>query len=384
MIDPLTFANAQKMVWVKNILDVNYVAPWKDIEISFLLNFNGDVSYLWNSLAPESILKSLGNIQLAESLRVWYLYREEATVEFYGHKFSELSACQCLWFNRFIRSKSKPYLFYESWFDKNILTLSDLFNPPFPGHKLFEELVLDFGIPSGDRRKFNFLIQSIPEEWKENFDVDIIGVHETIVHKLLSAKKVSKDAYTVLFGSQVPDNRYDYWCNNLPVPVSLNWEKVHNTNFFCTIDTKLRSFYFKIFHKAIALNGFLHKIKRRDSPNCSLCNKEVETMVHLFCDCEIVSSIWLDLFDVISLKCENFDIHIVSNFEKIFGFGDDKFISYLFLLLKYHIYICKFNSNVPNFAVFKSFVKKQKEIEYMLAKKRNKLPIHFKKWRFDL
>ena len=118
---------------------------------------------MWNSLAPESILKSLGNIQLAESLRVWYLYREEATVEFYGHKFSELSACQCLWFNRFIRSKSKPYLFYESWFDKNILTLSDLFNPPFPGHKLFEELVLDFGIPSGDRRKFNFHRYRSPE-----------------------------------------------------------------------------------------------------------------------------------------------------------------------------------------------------------------------------
>ena len=157
MIDPLTFANAQNMVWVKNILDVNYTALWKDIELFFLVNFNGDISYLWNSLAPESILNSLGNIQLAESLRVWYLYREEATIEFYGHKFSELSACQC---------------------------------PPFPGHKIFEELVLDFGIPSGDRRKFNFLIQSIPEEWKDNFDVDIVGVHETIVQKLLSSKKV--------------------------------------------------------------------------------------------------------------------------------------------------------------------------------------------------
>lgn len=163
MIDSLSFANAQKLVWVKNLLDVNFVAPWKSIELSFLEKFNAEISFLWNSIAPENILKSLGSTQLAESLRAWYIYREVATVEFYGHKFSELSACQCLWFNRFIRSKSKSCLFYESWFDKNILTMSDLFNPPLTGHKLFEELVLDFGIPFGDRRKFNFLIKNIPE-----------------------------------------------------------------------------------------------------------------------------------------------------------------------------------------------------------------------------
>ena len=141
MIDPLTFANAQKMIWVKHLLDVNYIAPWKCIEFSFLHKFNDEISFLWNSFAPESILKSLGNSQLAESLRAWYLFREEATVEFYGYKYSELSSCQCLWFNRCIRSKSKSHLFYEPWFDKKILTISDLFYPPLPGHKIFEELV---------------------------------------------------------------------------------------------------------------------------------------------------------------------------------------------------------------------------------------------------
>ena len=97
-----------------------------------------------------------------------------------------------------------------------------------------------------------------------------------------------------------------------------------------------------------------------------------------------VSPIWLDLLDTISHKCEKFALHNVSKFKNFFGICEDKFVSYLFLLLKYHIYVCKFNNNVPNFAVFKSFVKKQKETEYVLAKKRNKLPIHFKKWRFDI
>ena len=50
--------------------------------------------------------------------------------------------------------------------------------------------------------------------------------------------------------------------------------------------------------------------------------------------------------------------------------------------MKYHVYTGKFNKSLPNIVAFQSFVKKQKETEYFLAKKRNKLPAHFKEWRF--
>ena len=304
------------MTWVKNLLDENFEATWKGIELFFLKKFNQDVSLLWKCNAPECILNSLGNVQLAESLRSWYRYREEATKEFYGQKFSELSACQVLWYNKMIRSKSKSYFYYESWFQKNILTISDLFNPPFPGHKLFEELVLDFGISSKERRKFNFLIKNIPEEWMVAYDVDIVGVHDTIVLSLINLKRVPRKTYNVLLGSHAPTKRYDYWKENILVPVDIEWQKVHLTNLFCTLDTKLRSFYFKIFHKAIALNDFLFKIKKKDSPNCSLCGKEEETFVHLFCECEKVIPIWLKLLDMISQK-SNSNV-VVTNWEKTF------------------------------------------------------------------
>ena len=39
---------------------------------------------------------------------------------------------------------------------------------------------------------------------------------------------------------------------------------------------------------------------------------------------------------------------------------------------------------LPNATAFKSFVKKQKEIEYFLARKNDKLPVLFRKWRFNL
>ena len=113
-----------------------------------------------------------------------------------------------------------------------------------------------------------------------------------------------------------------------------------------------------------------------------MCNKKEETPVHLFCECEKVVPIWHFLINKISQKC-NSNI-TVTNFEKMFGIISEKLVTYLFLLLKYHIYSCKFTNKLPNIDMFKSDVKKQKELEYLLAKKRNRLHAHFKKWRFDI
>ena len=63
---------------------------------------------------------------------------------------------------------------------------------------------------------------------------------------------------------------------------------------------------------------------------------------------------------------------------------DDKFHTYLFLLLKYYIYICKFQDKIPSFDGYKSYIAKNKDIEYSIAKKNNKLGAHFKKWKFKL
>ena len=67
----------------------------------------------------------------------------------------------------------------------------------------------------------------------------------------------------------------------------------------------------------------------------------------------------------------------------MFGFPSE-ILTFLFLLLKYFIYSCKFKGIMPAYIAFKSFVKTQKETEYFLAKKRNKPPIHLKIWKLDV
>ena len=382
MVNPQAFALAQKMTWVKYLLDDNFESSWKLIEISALEKFHQDTNILWKSYAPETLLESLGNTQIADSLRTWYVYRENASLNEFNFKFSDIGSCQVLWFNRLIRSKSKKYMYYDAWYDKNISSISDLLNPPLPGHKLFEELILDFRIPQNDRRKFNFLIKNIPNQWLEDNLLHDVDVHDIIIGKLLSFKKVPSHAYQILNTPYLPEKRYEFWEKTIIIPAQMNWENVHKINFSCTIETKLRSFYFKLFHKAIALNDFLHKIKRKDSPNCTFCDKHEETVVHLFCDCEKVMPIWEFLLQILQQKYDA--NYIFTHFYKLFGVPSDKFVTYLILLVKYYIYTCKYKNELPNVSVFKSFIKKQKEIEYYLAKKKNKLPIHFRKWRFEI
>ena len=381
MIDPWIFSLAQKMYWVKLLLNDDYVSAWKSIEVLALEKIHKDNKILWKAFAPESILKSLENSQIADSLRTWYVYREYATLESYHTKFSEIGTCQILWFNRLICSKSKRYFYYESWDNKNISSISDLLNPPLPNHKLFEELILDFDIPRSDRRKYNFLIKHIPEEWLDVPFLYSVNIHDSLVSSLLAIKKVPKYAYKIMNVPDIPEKRYDYWKSQVTVPEETIWEKVHNVNFTCTIDTRLRSFYFKIFHKTIALNDFLFKINRKESPNCVFCEKKEETIVHLFCECEKVTPLWKYVTDSLARKGNNINL---TNFEKLFGIITDKFVTYILLIVKYYIYICKFRGDTPNVESLKNFIKSQRETEYYMAKKRNKLALHFKKWRFEL
>ena len=85
--------------------------------------------------------------------------------------------------------------------------------------------------------------------------------------------------------------------------------------------SRLRSFYFKVFHKPIAFNDILFKIKRRDSPYCSFCKKVEETIIHVFIQCDKVKPIWNEVIRIIN---QNEDTNInVSDFGKMFGINED-------------------------------------------------------------
>ena len=129
----------------------------------------------------------------------------------------------------------------------------------------------------------------------------------------------------------------------------------------------------------------MFKIKRIDSSECCFCQKVPETIIHIFCECDFVKPLWLEIDNIFHLNTE-FDCQL-SNFEKVFGIFDtcNKFLTLFYVPSRaYFIYRCKFQDKKPHVNGLKSFIiiKSEREIEYCIAKKKGKLSHHFKKWSF--
>ena len=174
-------------------------------------------------------------------------------------------------------------------------------------------------------------MKSIPGDWllKVNFDHEI--VFDRIKSKVVNTQKLPKFAYSIMLEPHNPEKTLQFW-NDFADPNPVNWDKVHMNDFKCSINTRIRSFYFKLFHKAIALNEFLYKIKRKGSPTCSFCKTAPETYIHCFIECQVIKPIWDKIIIVINQK-SNKVIH-PSQFDKMFGYEQDIFLTYLFILFK--------------------------------------------------
>ena len=110
MIEVEAFSQAQKMVWAKHLLDPNYSSFWKHLETAALSAFSNDTLNLWRADAPNCVLTSLKNTQLAESLRVWYMYRDKIKDNL-GYQNYHLQ--DSIWWNKKVRLKNKKFFFYQ-------------------------------------------------------------------------------------------------------------------------------------------------------------------------------------------------------------------------------------------------------------------------------
>ena len=116
--------------------------------------------------------------------------------------------------------------------------------------KTFEDLVIEFDIPIRDRRKYNSSMNGIFLDWFGNPKNIQDNVFDKITSSLIGEAKVPKPVYSILRDHAVVkvENK---WMDLLNVLEEVEWDYIHKVNFTCTIETQLRSFYFKLFHRAI-------------------------------------------------------------------------------------------------------------------------------------
>ena len=384
MIDVAAFSQAQKMVWAKHLLDPTYSDFWKHLENTALTKFNdNDPQLLWKTSAPDCVLNLLKNSQLAETIKVWYSYRDKVKINLGLDKFFLQDP---IWYNQNVRLKTKRYFYYHDWHARGIFTLTDLYR----GHnfvKTFEDLVLEYDIPIKDRRKYNSLMNGILLDWFYNPPQVQNTIFNEIVESLFANVKVTKLSYNILRSHENPVKAEHFWVDALGInDDDVDWPSIHESNFMSTIETQIRAFYFKVFHRAICTNQFLHKIGRTDSPLCYFCQNSSESYIHMFCDCDKVLPLWDNLSTFIYKKCsERLNL---TTFQKMFGLDllsseHSRGINFLILYLKFYIYRCKFQQCSPNFQAFLKLAQIKIKTEYRIAEKKGKLSKHLKKFTFD-
>ena len=69
---------------------------------------------------------------------------------------------------------------------------------------------------------------------------------------------------------------------------------VYRTPFLYTKISKLIVFQFELLHRRLATNTFLTKINIKDNEQCTFCQKEKETLIHLFWTCSETNLFWQD------------------------------------------------------------------------------------------
>ena len=83
------------------------------------------------------------------------------------------------------------------------------------------------------------------------------------------------------------------------------------------LETKLREFQYKVLNNIVFTNENLFKIKMFDSPLCTFCKIEIESLEHLFYNYEITRSFWVALRSW-RMEC-NINLEPFSVFDVLFG-----------------------------------------------------------------
>ena len=125
---------------------------------------------------------------------------------------------------------------------------------------------------------------------------------------------------------------------------AVNWEFVYILSNDCTLDNALKMFQYKLY---IPTNTFLYKCRLVETELRAFCG---ETIMHLFCDCNIVNNIWLKIYEQLQIRCGGFSglsrRDILLGIENV----DYLYIYSIMLITKYCNYSCNSKKVVPSFS----------------------------------
>ena len=297
----------------------DYISPWKHI-LSFFLKDYGGKFLLHCNFSVGDLPSYLPNFY-KECFTVWC-------------KLSTLSVStrehvleQVLWNNQFLRIDGKP-LFCKKISSNGIISLGSILTKngnlkPWNFFKVNGLNPNDYLLLIGLYKSLPFALKKLI---KSNDEADDTSISQNTALKFtlnLKDDTLSLDSITSskLYWKQIetiqvyPSARVKYTtrfstCN-------LDWDSIYLIPYLVTLDTKTRTFQYKVLNRIIFTNKTLYKMRLVDSPLCTFCKISDESLEHLLCSCEFTIAFWKSV--VLWVKSLHIDIDSLNDCDIIFG-----------------------------------------------------------------
>ena len=109
--------------------------------------------------------------------------------------------------------------------------------------------------------------------------------------------------------------------------------------FTLTLDTNLRVFQYKLLNLIIFTNDKLFKFQLEDSPSCTFCKTNEESLEHLLFFCKIIEFFWKEVLSWLAILInEIVDFSLIDVLFGKFDIDEDFIvINHILLLAKFYI-----------------------------------------------
>jgi len=185
-----------------------------------------------------------------------------------------------IWNNKNIVVK-KASVFERRLFSAGVVKSGDLLSDTgkfFEGAKVSEA-----NLSTMDYFKLMSIVDAIPNNWRLvffNIILDTFHLNPSITLYIAKSQKANSSHCS----KKKLKTKYPQF--------AVDWKKIYSLDFVVTIETKIREFQYKLLNDIVFTHEKLFRFKMIDSPLCSFCKKDVESLEHLLFHCSFAESFW--------------------------------------------------------------------------------------------
>ena len=289
---------------------------------------------------------------------------------------------QCLeeiiWLNSELLIDKKPF-FFEEWFRAGIVKISDIVQED---GRYTEFVTLKESAPNIKWLEYLQIVNAIPRTWKNwlksNNEGELAG--EKMYDILRSSQKVARKVYEILIDNDQALNKYaNRWGEQGIIFEYEQYCKCFANLHKQTKIPKYVNFQYLLLLDKIRTNEILYEWKIVESPLCTFCSLENESLKHMLYDCIYVS----DIINYLAELIESQDGERLSYISLIFndyGINNYNIVNFVSIFIKQYIYRCRYGRKKPSINRMTVELEFLEHLEYCSAKYRGKLHKHIRKW----